>query len=86
MLALNICAFILDGSIFLGDAAYPCLLQLITPYRDNGHLPPLPVQNFRGTRIWSAKTTFQAAIFPQTEKHAVYRQIYSRLLCPSQFS
>jgi len=38
MLALNIRAFISDGSIFLGDAAYPCFLQLITPYRDNGHL------------------------------------------------
>lgn len=30
--------FISDGSIFLDDAAYPCLPQLITPYRDNGHL------------------------------------------------
>lgn len=38
MLTSNIRAFISDGSIFLGDAAYPCLLQLITPYRDNGHL------------------------------------------------
>ncbi|XP_018305551.1 putative nuclease HARBI1 [Mycetomoellerius zeteki] len=37
-LAEDLPALCQDGSIFLDDAAYPCLPQLITPYRDNGHL------------------------------------------------
>ncbi|XP_029173399.1 putative nuclease HARBI1, partial [Nylanderia fulva] len=37
-LAEDLPIFCGNGSILLGDAAYPCLLQLITPYRDNGHL------------------------------------------------
>lgn len=27
-----------DNYYLLGDSAYPCLRQLIVPYRDNGHL------------------------------------------------
>ncbi|KYN15467.1 hypothetical protein ALC57_12309 [Trachymyrmex cornetzi] len=29
---------ILGGSYILGDSAYPCLENLMVPYRDNGHL------------------------------------------------
>lgn len=31
---------IFAGYRLLGDSAYPCLLRLLTPYRDNGHLSP----------------------------------------------
>ncbi|XP_025153259.1 putative nuclease HARBI1 isoform X5 [Harpegnathos saltator] len=37
-LAEDLPALCHNGNIILGDAAYPCLPQLITPYRDNGHL------------------------------------------------
>ncbi|XP_025155808.1 putative nuclease HARBI1 isoform X3 [Harpegnathos saltator] len=37
-LAEDLPALCHNGNIIFGDAAYPCLPQLITPYRDNGHL------------------------------------------------
>lgn len=40
--------FFLDNYYLLGDSAYPCLKQLIVPYRDNGHLT-------RAQRTFNAK-------------------------------
>lgn len=34
----NVINFVLDNYFLLGDSAYPCLSEVIVPYKDNGHL------------------------------------------------
>lgn len=34
----NIINIVLDKYILLGDSAYPCLTEVMIPYKDNGHL------------------------------------------------
>lgn len=60
------------GDYFLlGDSAYPCLKELIVPYRDNGHLTRAQ-RNFNRT-LSSCRVTVENAIGCLKQR---FRQLY----------
>ncbi|XP_018400736.1 PREDICTED: putative nuclease HARBI1, partial [Cyphomyrmex costatus] len=61
---------ICGDSYYLGDSAYPCLLQVIVPYKDNGHLT-------RKQRIFNQKLSSCRIIVENT--FAILKQRYRQL-------
>ncbi|XP_011880849.1 PREDICTED: putative nuclease HARBI1, partial [Vollenhovia emeryi] len=60
-----------DNYYFLGDSAYPCLKQLIVPYRDNGHLTR--AQRMFNQRLSSCRVIIENAFGCLKQR---FRQLY----------
>lgn len=60
-----------DNYYLLGDSAYPCLKQLLVPYRDNGHLTR--AQRIFNTKLSACRVTIEHAFGCLKQR---FRQLY----------